>query len=433
MRFFWLASFCSFSAGVLCSPVFPFTFLTLLLLFFKKKHLTLLAIFFCLGSFLASVHRYSGVYEVVGYAQIKRSNYVIATNVKIFQNNRWKSCLHKVKIHSKDIQAGESFYAFGELQFQFAYPPLVMKPFFAAGNTYSAKGFDKVHSELSKFKEKFSELLAKNTKDHFELFATLVFSDPTFDPSRAEEVRKSGLAHLFAVSGLHVGIVYTLFDILISFFTHSLFIRRPLSNLFTVLFATMTGPSPSALRAVLLLTIWNAFKLMDYPIEPLNLLGLVATLNLLVEPFILLSPSFMMSYAAAATLISIQDGIKNTNNLAKSMLISLSAFISVSPFLFLFSVVNVFAPLVSVPAVLLATPMLWASVLAMFLLMAGLQNTAATLLRGATPFAWILQRLIEFSSKLLNVSKSFPLYILSSAVFLLLLWHFGHKPKNLTS
>lgn len=434
MKFFWLVSFCGLSTGVLCSPVFPFTLLSLmLLLFFKKKYLMLFVAFFCVGSFLASLHGFDGTYELIGYVQTKRPNHVIATSVKIFQNNVWKNCLHKIKIYTEDLEVGETFYAFGRVQFQFSYPPLTMDPTFAAGSVHATRGFNKIHSKLSQFKEKVLDLFAKNVEDHFELFATLVFSDPSFDPSQSERVRKSGLAHLFAVSGLHVGIVYTLFDVLISAFTHSFFIRRPLSVLFTLLFSIMTGPSPSALRAALLLAIWNVFKVVDYPIEPLNLLGLIAALNLLFEPFILLSPSFLMSYSAVATLIAIQDRIKDLNIFAKNLLISLSAFIGVAPFLFLFSTLNLLAPLMSVPAVLLAAPLLWASVLAMFLLAMGLQNAAAMMIRGATPFAWTLQRLIELSSRFLNISKNFPLYILSSVALLFLLWHFGHRPKNLTS
>lgn len=433
MKFFWLVSFCGLSTGVLCSPVFPFTFISLVFLLFKKKYSTLFVVFFCVGSFLASLHRFDGTYEVIGHVQTKRSNYVIATDVKVFQNDRWKACLHKIKIYTKDLELGETFYAFGRVQFQFSYPSLVMNPTFAAGSVYAAKGFNKIHSKLSQFKEKVLDLFAKNIEDHFELLTTLVFSDSSFDPSQSEMVRKSGLAHLFAVSGLHVGIVYTLFDVLISLFTHSLFIRKPLSSLFTLLFAVMTGPSPSALRAALLLTIWNIFKVADYPIEPLNLLGLVATFNLLFEPFIILSPSFLMSYSAVATLISIQDRMKDLNIFVRNFLVSFSAFVGVAPFLFLFSSLNVLAPLMSIPAVLLAAPTLWASVLAMFLLAVGLQNAAAMMIRGTTPFAWTLQRLIELSSRFLNVSKSFPLYILSSVLLLFFLWHFGHRPKNLTS
>jgi len=433
MKYFWLTVFCALSAGVILSPAFPLTALALLLLLFRKKSLTFFAIFLFLGSFLATVHRISGTHEVVGYAKIERSSYVIATNVKIFSNGEWKGLLHNLKLYSKEVHAGESFYAVGKIEFHFAYPPLTMKPTFGVGTEFGNRGFEKVHSKLVEFKRKIIEFFQINAPDYSELFSTLVFSDPSFDASQAEKVRKSGLAHLFAVSGLHVGIVYTLFDVLISLFSHSLFVRRPLSVLFTLVFATMTGPSPSALRAALMLVIWNFFKLIDYPIEPLNLLGFVATLNLLFEPFILLSPSFLMSYCAAATLVGMQEHLKTFRGIVANLLISLFAFLGVAPFLSLFSTMNLLAPLISVPAVLLATPLLWASVLSMFLFAMNLQSAAAILIRGATPLAWATQKLIDLSSYFLNLSGNFLAYSLSSALLLFLLWHFGHSPKNFTS
>lgn len=433
MKFFWLTAFCGLSAGVILSPAFPLTSIVLLLLLFRKKSLALFSIFFFLGSLLATIHALNGTYEIVGYATIERSNYVIATNVEFFSNGEWRSIFHNVKLYSKETRAGETFYAFGKINFHFAYPPLTMSPNFVAGTQYGNRGFEKIRSKLFKFKQRVVEFFQDNAPDFSELFSTLIFSDPSFDASQAEKVRKSGLAHLFAVSGLHVGIVYVLFDVFISLFSHSLFVRRPLSVLFTLMFAAMTGPSPSALRAALMLAVWNFFKLIDYPIEPLNVLGFVATLNLLFEPYILLSPSFLMSYSAATTLVAAQDWLKNHKGIIANFLVSLFAFLGVAPFLLLFSTMNVLAPLISVPAVLLATPLLWASVLIMFLLTVNLYGAAAILVRGATPLAWAMQKLIDLLSHSLNMPGSFLAYLLSSALLLLLLWHFGQSPKNFTS
>ncbi|MGB9789203.1 ComEC/Rec2 family competence protein [Thermotoga caldifontis] len=433
MKFFWLTAFVGLSTGVILSPVFPLTLLASLLLFFKKRYLIAFVVFFCLGNFLASVQRISGSCEIVGYATVERSNHVIATNVKVFSNGGWERILHSVKIYSEDIQAGEKFYAFGNLSFQFAYPALTMKADFASSTRYGNEGFEKLHSKLIDFKRRIVDFFRKNVPDYAEQLSTLVFSDPSFDASQAERVRKSGLAHLFAVSGLHVGIVYTLFDLLVSLFTHNLFVRRPLSTLLTFTFALMTGPSPSALRAATMLAVWNLFRSIDYPIEPLNLLGLVATMNLLFEPFVVLSPSFLMSYSAAATLVAIQERLRNLHGAIKNLLISLFAFAGVAPFLLLFSTLNLFAPLLSVPAILIATLILWTCVLVMFLLTMNLQSAATILIRGATPLFWSLQGLIDLSSKFLNLSGNFVVYLISSALLLFLLWHFGQSPKNFTS
>lgn len=433
MKFFWLIASSGLSAGVILSPAFPFTLLVLALSLFRKKTLTWFAIFFSLGSFLASIHQLSGVHEIVGYATIQRPKYVIATNVKYFSNGKWKRLLHTVKIYSDEVQAGESFYAFGEIHFQFGYPPLIMKPNFIAGARHATRDLEKIHSNLVELKNEIIDLFKENVPEYSDLLTTLVFSDPSFEASEAENIRKSGLAHLFAVSGLHVGIVYVLFDVLVSLFTHNFFIRRPLSVLLTLMFAVMSGPSPSAFRAATMLALWNLFKLIDYPVEPLNLLGLVATLNVLFEPFMVLSPSFLMSYSAVAMLLAVQDRLKNFKGLLTNLMVSIFAFVGVMPFLFLFSMVNLLTPLFSVPAIFIAMLLLWASVSSVFLVMIKMQSAAAILVRGATPLAWALEKLIDLSSKSLILSENFLAYLFSSVLVLFLLWHFGHSPKNFTS
>ncbi|HBT39736.1 MAG TPA: hypothetical protein DEA64_06390, partial [Pseudothermotoga sp.] len=169
MKYFWLIVFTALSAGVILSPAFPLTSLVLLLLLFKKKSLTFFAIFLFLGSFLAAVHTVSGTHEVVGYAKIERSSYVIATDVKIFSDDEWKSLLHNLKLYSKEVKAGETFYASGKIEFRFAYPPLTMKPTFSAGTKFGNRGFEKVHSKLIGFKRKIIEFFQNNAPSCSEL------------------------------------------------------------------------------------------------------------------------------------------------------------------------------------------------------------------------------------------------------------------------
>lgn len=57
-----------------------------------------------------------------------------------------------------------------------------------------------------------------------------------------------------------------------------------------------------------------------------------------------------------------------------------------------------------------------------------METLAQILLKGATPFVYLVQRLIHLSSLVPNFSLGLTGYILFSLLILFLFWHFGHKP-----
>lgn len=122
----------------------------------------------------------------------------------------------------------------------------------------------------------------------------------------------SGAAHVLAVSGLHTGILY---GVLVWLLTlggrfkplHEDKVGRRTLSLFIIAalwgYAWITGMTPSVVRAVLMVTIYETGKMLYRQAFSLNTVAAAAVLILLVKPSDLWSVSFQLSFAATAMII----------------------------------------------------------------------------------------------------------------------------------
>jgi len=116
-------------------------------------------------------------------------------------------------------------------------------------------------------------------------------------------LQKSGIYHLFAISGAHIAIIsfllFSVFRLLRLSRRHSFFI------LIGVLFfyALLVEGRPSVLRAVTMAIFFLAGKLMWKDINLLNTLSLSAFFLLLMNPCSLFAPGFQLTFAATLTII----------------------------------------------------------------------------------------------------------------------------------
>lgn len=115
--------------------------------------------------------------------------------------------------------------------------------------------------------------------------------------------RLSGTMHLFAISGLHIGVI--------ALGLHALFslLRLPRPVLFVTsltvlwLYVDITGAAPSAVRAFIMVAAFQSAQLFRRPGNPLAALALSATVVLLFAPMQLFSASFQMSYSIVAAIL----------------------------------------------------------------------------------------------------------------------------------
>ena len=114
---------------------------------------------------------------------------------------------------------------------------------------------------------------------------------------------RSGTMHLFAINGLHIGVVALSLHALLAV----LRCPRPVAALVTLavlwLDVDTTGASPSAVRAFLLVACFEAAFVLRRPGNGISALALAALLVLLIEPMALFSASFQMSYGVVLVIL----------------------------------------------------------------------------------------------------------------------------------
>ena len=128
-------------------------------------------------------------------------------------------------------------------------------------------------------------------------------------PEQRDAFQRAGLMHLFAVSGLHAGLIAGLIVLLASIFGFGPRGRAIVVLFGLALFCALTGFRSSVLRAALLVGVFMLQPLVRREVEPLSALATVALLLLLLRPRALWQLDFQLSFLCALTLVFISPGV----------------------------------------------------------------------------------------------------------------------------
>ncbi len=118
-----------------------------------------------------------------------------------------------------------------------------------------------------------------------------------------ESYRRAGMAHLLAVSGLHMGLI----ALLVMGFFRGLKVGDkyawPLLFFVLIIYLFLIGFKPSAVRAVLMLFLGAGGYFFKRDKDPLTAVAFAALIILLVKPLWLFTISFQLSFMAVLALI----------------------------------------------------------------------------------------------------------------------------------
>ncbi len=143
-----------------------------------------------------------------------------------------------------------------------------------------------------------------------ELACALVVGRRDLMPEgRIEGWRRSGLAHMLAVSGLHVGLVGGSVWFVALAFGARLRTARTIVLVALPAYALVAGAPPSALRAALMGVVYLAARLAGRALRPLAAVLLAAVGLALADPVLVADPGFQLTVLITAALVRWAPGL----------------------------------------------------------------------------------------------------------------------------
>jgi len=144
-----------------------------------------------------------------------------------------------------------------------------------------------------------------------------------FTQAQREVLQKTGLSHLFAISGLHIGIIFIAllwlskwcWNIFPRVFEHCPrpYLCLPIALLGAVVYSALSGFSVSTQRALLMLLVFAAMRLLTKEVALLKGLLFAAVMLLIYDPFAILDTGFWLSCSAVAVIALVVTQRSNTN------------------------------------------------------------------------------------------------------------------------
>lgn len=217
--------------------------------------------------------------------------------------------------------------------------------------------------------------------NHFAIAAAMILGVRN---SISDELYKAysetGSVHVLAVSGLHVGIITILFMRLFSWFSNRSWFAKglKLSILIMVVwsYALITGAAPAVMRAALMFTLFTIGKYAAESYNIYNILAASAVILLAYDPNLLFQASFQFSFLALLSIVYFYEEINPhvvtpypiLNRFISLGVVAIAAQVLVFPVtIYYFHKFPVYFILSGVLAVFLASFILYAGLLAIFL------------------------------------------------------------------
>ncbi len=137
-----------------------------------------------------------------------------------------------------------------------------------------------------------------------ELAAALALGRRDVVPeAQRDRWRRSGFAHLLAVSGLHVGIVGGSAWLLAALLGAGPRTARLIALVVIPTYAILAGASPSAVRAALMGVIYLGARFLGRAVLPMAAVLLAALVLLIADPGLIAEPGFQLTVVITAALI----------------------------------------------------------------------------------------------------------------------------------
>lgn len=278
------------------------------------------------GIILSCVMVYSIMNDGFDNERIKYSNSEFLTEqkarikiVKPFFINNQNGSFHKVRILDSRMLIGKNFDDYSLMKIE-RYKKIrrnevydivgVIKNYSEIKNRYpliidSISRIRKIEKQKNR-KDQIVEIIdSSNSSEQCKAFvlALLLGDKERLSQKQLDIFRGSGTMHLFAVSGLHIGCVYSTIYILFGLLIKNKKIQVSMPLFILWLYIDIIGYSVSSVRSFLMISLWCITKVCDKRTENLNIFILVCVLSMTVDSKLIHSLGFQLSFTVVLTIL----------------------------------------------------------------------------------------------------------------------------------
>ncbi len=155
-------------------------------------------------------------------------------------------------------------------------------------------------SALSSMRSYASELLSLGEYGHWQnssIVKTMVLGYGTDIPYKTRQIfQQSGTVHVFAISGLHVGIVATIIVMVLSVFRLNPILRTAIFSAIIIAYTIATGASPSTVRACIMSLIFYSSIIVGRRTMLLSTIAATAIITQVINPLQITNIGYILSF-----------------------------------------------------------------------------------------------------------------------------------------
>ncbi|MBR2377427.1 MAG: ComEC/Rec2 family competence protein [Clostridia bacterium] len=146
-------------------------------------------------------------------------------------------------------------------------------------------------------------------KNYAIAYAMVVGDDSYVYSSLTENFRSMGIAHVFAVSGLHIGFIFILLSCIFKIFKVKKLLKLFITFCVLLLYVWFCGFSPSCIRAFIIISTLLIANTLYEKQDRLTALSLAFIVTLIINPFDFYTAGFQLSFIVYFALVFVTKPI----------------------------------------------------------------------------------------------------------------------------
>lgn len=174
------------------------------------------------------------------------------------------------------------------------------------------KKYDFLGENLRKIRGKFSEIYQETLGEDAGIICAMTLGEKSaMDADTKELYQKNGIAHILAISGLHISMIGMFLYIILKKIYLPNETVIPLIIITLILYAKMTDAGISTNRAVLMLAISLIAKLIGRTYDLITAMCVSGSITLLQMPLQITNSGFLLSYGAVFAIAVVYPVLKD--------------------------------------------------------------------------------------------------------------------------